>query len=59
MPLIQEIKRYVVYRRHKRDTTEHVPHYSRSRVAGHLNDNNKKLCSLRKYQGKCSNILEN
>jgi hypothetical protein len=58
MPLIQEIKRNIVFRRNKRETTAYIPHYSRNRIAGHLLITIKKLISLNKYQGKCSNILE-
>ena len=58
MPLIQEIKRNIVFRRYKRETTAYIPHYSRNRIAGHLLITIQKLISLKKYQGKCSNILE-
>jgi hypothetical protein len=36
MPLIQEIKRNIVFRRYKREATAYIPHYSRNRIAGHL-----------------------
>jgi hypothetical protein len=36
----------------------YIPHYSRNRIAGHLLITIQKLISLKKYQGKCSNILE-
>jgi hypothetical protein len=58
IPLIQEIKRNTVFRRYKRETRVYIPHYSRNRIAGHLLIRIQKLISLKKYQGKCSNILE-
>jgi hypothetical protein len=58
MPLIQEIKKTIVFKRYKRETTAYIPQYSRKRIAGHLLITIQKLISLKKYQGKCSNILE-
>jgi hypothetical protein len=58
MPLIQEIKRNIVFRIYKSETTAYIPHYSRNRIAGHLLITIQKLISLKKYEGKCSNILE-
>ena len=52
MALIQEIKRNIVFRRFKRETTNSAIRCDRARLLGHLLITVRKLESLRKYQGK-------
>jgi hypothetical protein len=52
MILIQEIKRDIVYRRYKRETTNVVVRCSRIRMLGHLLADVRKLECLWTYQGK-------
>jgi hypothetical protein len=58
MILIQEIKRNIVLRRFKRETTDTgVTVFGRRRLYAHLSIVIEKIRSLRKYQGKNNNFL--
>jgi hypothetical protein len=59
MILIQEIKRNIVYRRFKRETSNvGVTTFGRHRLLAHLSITVQKIQSLRKYQGKTNTFFD-
>jgi hypothetical protein len=59
MILIQEIKRNIVLRRFKRETTDTgTTSFGRTRLYAHIAIVNDKIRSLRKYQGKRNNFFD-
>jgi hypothetical protein len=59
MILIQEVKRNIVLRRFKRETTDiGVATFGRNRLYAHLAIVDEKVRSLRKYQGKRNNFFD-
>jgi hypothetical protein len=59
MILIQEVKRNIVLRRFKRETTDiGTTSFGRNRLYAHLAIVNEKIRSLRKYQGKRNNFFD-
>jgi hypothetical protein len=57
--LIQEIKRNIVLRRFKRETTDTgTTSFGRTRLYAHIAIVNDKIRSLRKYQGKRNNFFD-
>jgi hypothetical protein len=59
MILIQEIKRNIVLRRFKRETTDTgTTSFGRNRLYAHIAIVNGKIRSLRKYQGKRKNFFD-
>jgi len=59
LEIIQEIKRNMILRRYKRETSNGIIiHYGRSRLLAHLLLIIQKITSLRKYQGKNTLFLE-
>jgi hypothetical protein len=59
MILIQEIKRNIVLRRFKRETTDvRTTSFGRIRLYAHIAIVNEKIRSLRKYQGKSNNFFD-
>jgi hypothetical protein len=58
MTLIQEVKRNIIYRRYKRETTNVVIRCSCTRMLGHLLTAAKKLEGLWTYQGKNKNFFK-